>query len=281
MKPDGSSTCWKSQVILTLTLTWCSNGGLGFQPSPLLPSSQLLMHQGGNRCDIDQSQVSSFTQSSTATVLAAWLMHTDTLSEQKTALAASRPTISILDHEWWLPASQSTMLSTQFQLATATTPSSTTTTAITTTTTTILPLNDASISPSATTSSTTSLSWRNDILHTPNYKLDKIEHIIDASTLRLQKHGIVTLQSVRGAGTTYKLPDCMTYSPSHKLKLLLPRGTVVRLVNLEDVRIVDMSAGSSSSSSSSGSTQSLPSSTTTRFWIVRESDKLLINEVLV
>ncbi|KAL7426460.1 hypothetical protein ACHAXH_000990 [Discostella pseudostelligera] len=94
------------------------------------------------------------------------------------------------------------MLSTQFQLATATTPSSTTTTAITTTTTTISPLNDASISPSATTSSTTSLSWRNDILHTPNYKLDKIEHIIDASTLRLQKHGIVTLQSVRGAGTT-------------------------------------------------------------------------------
>ncbi|KAL3756912.1 hypothetical protein ACHAWU_005916 [Discostella pseudostelligera] len=176
------------------------------------------------------------------------------------------------------------MTSTQFQLATATTtPSSTSIT----TTTTISPLNDASFPHlSTTTLSTTTTTWRNDILHTPNYKLDKIERIIDASTLRLQKSGIVTLQSVRGAGTTYKLPDCMTYSPSHKLKLLLPRGTVVRLVNLEDVRFVDRSAGLSSSSSSSsisGSKQSLPSSTTTttRVWIVRESDKLLINEELV
>lgn len=276
MKPDSSSKHWKSEVILTLTLTWCSNVGSGLQSSPLLPSSQLLMHQGGHRYDIDHSQhdVSSFSPLSTA-ILTAWLRHTDTLREQT---AASRPTISILDHERWLPASQSAMTSTQFQLATATTPSST---SITTTTAAISPPNDASISPSATATSTTT-TWRNDILHTPNYKLDKIERIIDASTLRLQKSGIVTLQSVRGAGTTYKLPDCMTYSPSHKLKLLLPRGTVVRLVNLEDVRVVDTSAGMSSSSSSSGLKQSLPSSTTTtRLWIVRESDKLLINEELV
>ena len=62
----------------------------------------------------------------------------------------------------------------------------------------------------------------------------------------------------------------MDKSPSFKLRKLLPKGTNVRFVSLNDI----MKSGDGQSTSSS-------SNTTPRVWIIRSDDELLINQELV
>jgi len=113
--------------------------------------------------------------------------------------------------------------------------------------------------------------WTNQILHSKLYKTEKVKRVIDASTIQLEKGGYISLESVRGAGSTYQLPDCMTYAPSYKLKQLLPKGTMVRYINLGDAMNNNDAVAKSSKSSS----------TTPRVWIVRDKDEMLINQELV
>ena len=127
----------------------------------------------------------------------------------------------------------------------------------------------------ATAAESNADSWSNQLLKTKQYKTDKVKRVIDASTIQLEKGGYVSLETVRGVGSTYQLPDCMTYAPSYKLKQLLKKGTVVRLIyNLDDVISNNNNRASSPKPRSS-------SSTTPRVWIIRDKDNLLINEELV
>ena len=137
-----------------------------------------------------------------------------------------------------------------------------------------IPHLPSQILATATTESTTD-SWSNQLLQTKQYKTDKVKRVIDASTIQLEKGGYVSLETVRGVGSTYQLPDCMTYAPSYKLKQLLKKGTVVRLIyNLDDVI--------SHNNNRASSPKPRPSSSTTpRVWIIRDKDNLLINEELV
>ncbi|KAL9182453.1 hypothetical protein ACHAXT_013105 [Thalassiosira profunda] len=109
-------------------------------------------------------------------------------------------------------------------------------------------------------------SWADDIAHAKRYKSDKVKRVVDASTVQLEKIGYVSLESVRGAGSTYQLPDCFANAPSYKLRQLLPKGTAVRVVSLDDVM---QSAGGSGATS------------TPRMWLIRDKDGLLVNEELV
>ena len=115
-----------------------------------------------------------------------------------------------------------------------------------------------------------SASWASDILHAKRYKTDKVKRVVDASTVQLEKMGYVSLESVRGAGSTYQLPDCFAKAPSYKLRQLLPKGAVVRLYSLDDVM---QNAGGSGTKSAS--------SNTPRMWLIRDKDGLLVNEELV
>ena len=116
----------------------------------------------------------------------------------------------------------------------------------------------------AVTTETTqsSSSWKDQILNTREYKIDTVKRVVDASTIQLEKGGYVSLATVRGAGSTYQLPECLTYAPSYKLRQLLPKGSAVHLINLD---------GKGSKSSA----------TPPRVWIIREKDNLLVNEELV
>ena len=131
-----------------------------------------------------------------------------------------------------------------------------------------LSLNDESLS-SATAFSTT---WKDRIRQTKPQTVDKVKRVIDASTVQLEKSGYVSLESVRGVGSTYVLPDCFSYSPSYEIRRLLPKGTVVRLLHLEE----------ESDSVARNNRASITSSYTSRVaWIVRDNDETLINEELV
>jgi len=124
------------------------------------------------------------------------------------------------------------------------------------------------ISSSPESSSTT---WRDQLKNTKQYKKDIVKRVVDASTIQLEKSGYISLESVRGVGATYTLPDCFDKAPSYKLKQLLKKGTVIRLVNLEEImKNIDTTI-----------TKSPPSSTTPRLWIIRDSDNLLVNEELI
>jgi len=129
-----------------------------------------------------------------------------------------------------------------------------------------------SSSSSAESSSST---WRDQLKNTKQYKKDIVKRVVDASTIQLEKSGYISLESVRGVGSTYTLPDCFDKAPSYKLKQLLKKGTVIRLVNLEEImnnnNDIDTTISKSSSSSSS----------TPRLWIIRDSDNLLVNEELI
>jgi hypothetical protein len=133
-----------------------------------------------------------------------------------------------------------------------------------------LSLNDESLL-SATASATP---WRERIRQTKPQTIDKVKRVIDASTVQLEKSGYVSLESVRGVGSTYILPDCFSYSPSYEMRRLLPKGTVVRLVHLEE---------SDSSIANNNDDRALTTSSTSRVaaWIVRNNDEILINEELV
>ena len=102
---------------------------------------------------------------------------------------------------------------------------------------------------------------------TTTVSADKVKRVIDSSTILLEKSGIVSLDVVRGAGSTYVLPECCTYAPAYKLKQLLKRGTPVKVINLSTA------AGGGSGTSSS--------SARPKVWIVRSQDDLNINRELV
>ncbi|KAL7532157.1 hypothetical protein ACHAWF_004030, partial [Thalassiosira exigua] len=106
-----------------------------------------------------------------------------------------------------------------------------------------------------------SSSWADIIAQSNRRRTDRVKRVVDASTIQLEKGGLASLASVRGAGSTYQLPECMTYAPSYKLKQLLPKGTAVRLVELSD--------------------RAQQSSKNPRVWIVREKDDMLVNRELV
>jgi len=76
----------------------------------------------------------------------------------------------------------------------------------------------------------------------------------------------VSLDVVRGAGSTYILPECCAYAPAYKLKQLLRRDTLVKVVNL-------MPAASGSDTSNAAARP--------RVWIIRSQDDLNINRELL
>ena len=123
-------------------------------------------------------------------------------------------------------------------------------------------------------SSSDESSWRDQLKNTKQYKRDIVKRVVDASTIQLEKSGYISLESVRGVGSTYTLPDCFDKAPSYKLKQLLKKGTVVRLLNLEEIMKNNNDIGTTISKSST-------STTTPRLWIIRDSDNLLVNEELV
>ena len=88
---------------------------------------------------------------------------------------------------------------------------------------------------------------------------DKVKRVIDSSTIQLTS-GYVSLDTVRGAGSTYTMPECMDKAPAYKLKSLLPKGVDVKVYELKR-------------SNGDGGPK--------RVWIVRSSDDLIINRELV
>ncbi|KAG7366766.1 Excalibur calcium-binding domain containing protein [Nitzschia inconspicua] len=61
--------------------------------------------------------------------------------------------------------------------------------------------------------------------------LDRVERILDANTIQLKRTGVVRLAMVRMPGTTgnFQFPDCFTFSPSYKIRQLIPKSTAVRV----------------------------------------------------
>eukprot|EP00985_Skeletonema_marinoi_P015165 scaffold7768_cov110-Skeletonema_marinoi.AAC.2 len=110
--------------------------------------------------------------------------------------------------------------------------------------------------------------WTQHLLQIRNQSTtssDRVKRVIDSSTILLEKSGIVSLDVVRGAGSTYVLPECCTYAPAYKLKQLLKRDTQVKVINL--------AAGNKGDNTAS--------SARPRVWIIRSQDDLNINrEVL-
>ena len=103
---------------------------------------------------------------------------------------------------------------------------------------------------------------REFLSHAKRPRSDTVQRVIDSSTIQLTS-GYVTLDTVRGAGSTYAMPECMDKAPSYKLKGLLPKGTVVKVYDLNnDGGNVDKSGPH-------------------RVWIVRSSDDMIINRELV
>ena len=233
-------------------------------PLPLLPSplssmhgsvvhntqgqiiSSIIIHrphqQRGNNYNDDDGSIATTifprgSLSSSSAVMATWLaaVHRTEQEEVGVVTAPSIPTTTIIHdvedtHTRWLMPGP---LSTTRLLVASDTPITTSSSSPSSFTSSTNPpspppLDDVSFSqPHSTPSSsiTTESAWRDQILNNPKYKIDTIERILDSTTLRLRNSGsIISLQSVRGAGSTYKLPDCMMYVPSHKLKVLLPRG---------------------------------------------------------
>ncbi|KAL3787223.1 hypothetical protein HJC23_004264 [Cyclotella cryptica] len=104
------------------------------------------------------------------------------------------------------------------------------------------------------------------LLTTSTPRRDTVKRIIDSSTVQLAS-GYVTLDTVRGAGSTYSLPECMDKTPAYKLKQFLPKGTEVRVY---DFNSVDNAAGEAGART-----------TPRRVWIVRSNDDFVINRELV
>jgi hypothetical protein len=227
-------------------------------PLPLLPSplssmhgsvvhntqgqiiSSIIIHrphqQRGNNYNDDDGSIATTifprgSLSSSSAVMATWLAAVHPTEQEVVVSAPSIPTTTIIHdvedtHTRWLMPGP---LSTTRLLVASDTPITTSSSSPSSfTSSTNLP-SDVSFSqphstPSSSSTTTESAAWRDQILNNPKYKIDTIERILDSTTLRLRNSGNISLQSVRGAGSTYKLPDCMMYVPSHKLKLLLPRG---------------------------------------------------------
>jgi endonuclease YncB( thermonuclease family) len=93
---------------------------------------------------------------------------------------------------------------------------------------------------------------------TTDFQSDQVARILDANTIKLKKNGIVSLAGARlpAVGSNFKFPECSTYSPTYKLRQLIPPESKV-LVKL----VVE-----------SGKTQGI---------ILRKEDSLMVNEELI
>ena len=176
------------------------------------------------------------------------------------SIIAAAPSIS--DTTTWQPSTSS--LSAQQQQAwllnTATTNEQVTP---------VTTIQQQQVTPSSSiyiSSTTTTTDWTQQLLQLKQSPLtnDKVKRVIDSSTIALEKSGIVSLDIVRGAGSTYVLPECCTYAPAYKLRQLLKKGTDVKIVNL---------------SSSNGGVSS--AAARPKVWIVRSQDELIVNREIV
>ena len=72
----------------------------------------------------------------------------------------------------------------------------------------------------------------------PKKENDEIVRIIDANTIKLKLNGLVTLAAVNTPSgyndQNFRFPDCFTKSPSSKLRQLLPSGTKVSIVFVDE-----------------------------------------------
>ena len=114
----------------------------------------------------------------------------------------------------------------------------------------------AGAAPEAPSPPTPTSSWTDQIRRAESYGTSKVKRVVDASTVQLDSGGYLSLDTVRGAGGTYPLPECMDRAPSYKLTQLLPAGTAVRYVTLD---------GAAAAASPS------------RAWLMRERDGALVN----
>lgn len=112
---------------------------------------------------------------------------------------------------------------------------------------------------------------------TPFTKLerDKVERILDGNTVKLQKKGIVILAGVRMPSPTctsgnFQFPSCFTYSPSYKLRQILPASAAVQVETISPPSPLP-----SSSSSSSTTTNAKKISLVV---LVRTQDSLVVNQ---
>jgi len=99
-------------------------------------------------------------------------------------------------------------------------------------------------------------------------EVDKVERILDANTIQLKKKGVVKLAGVRmpsvgsgGTNSNFQFPTCFAYSPSYKIRQLLPKKTSVRFQTVPG-----------------GSTNA---NTIPQVVLIRNDDSLVINEELV
>lgn len=95
---------------------------------------------------------------------------------------------------------------------------------------------------------------------------DKVERVLDANSVQLQKAGIVKLAGVRMPSptrtTNFEFPPCFSYQPSYKLRQLLPKGIIIRYAVEGD--------------DSSASKTTVPSAV-----LIREDNHLNVNQELV
>jgi endonuclease YncB( thermonuclease family) len=99
-----------------------------------------------------------------------------------------------------------------------------------------------------------------------SFERDKVERILDANTIQLKNKGVVKLAGVRmpsvssgGTNSNFQFPTCFTYSPSYKIRKLLPKNTIVQIETLGGV-----------------TTNNVP-----QVVLIRNDDSLVVNEELV
>lgn len=93
------------------------------------------------------------------------------------------------------------------------------------------------------------------------FQKDKVVRVLDATTVKLEKTGLVKLAGVRmptPGSSNFQFPDCLSYTPAYKLRQFIPSKTKVL------VRIAD-----------SKNSNALPAV------ILREEDSLFVNRELI
>lgn len=110
----------------------------------------------------------------------------------------------------------------------------------------------------------------NDVSSKMRNNVDQVERILDGNTVQLRKNGIVRLAGIQmpsGTGSNFKFPSCFSYSPSYKLRQLLPRATSVQV----EVVVVQ----------SPSTTGGAAPTKLVQAILVRNEDGLMVNEELV
>jgi endonuclease YncB( thermonuclease family) len=117
--------------------------------------------------------------------------------------------------------------------------------------------------PLFSSSSITTNLVRGSITSFSSLETDQVERILDANTIQLKKKGIVRLAKVRMPSTSssFHFPECFTFSPSYKIRQLIPKSTVVRVQTV---------------SSASSSNNQPPT-----VILVRDEDSVVVNRELV